>query len=163
MNRAQGSEAPWFKLLAVTLAMIAAGIGAMIATTDQAEAAANDLTIISLAGGSGAVGQPSSRGLYICENWTASTSTASTCTSGIDGYLLPGQNSRIKYGVPDFDGIRVDAGYSLKKSTDSIRGDGDDVTIAGCRASTFWRKVSPSIADPGENEDYFYLWNCPAY
>lgn len=148
-------ESSWDRLLAIVIAMILVATAIVVGGAKPAEAAANDLTIIS----------PSraSRGLYICENWTASTATASTCTSGIDGYLLPGQNSRVKYNRADFDGIRVDAGWSLKKSSDNIIGDGDDHTKWGCRASTFWAKVQPSIADPGENEDYYYLWNCPAY
>lgn len=140
------------RLAAVLVAALMIVVG--LTPAQPAHAGTHDLTIIA---------PYNSRTLHICQNWTASTSTASSCTSGVNGTLSSGQNSRLKYRIADFDGIRVDAGYSLRRSTDSIKGDGDDSTLAGCRATTFWRKVSPSLFDPGENEDWYYLWNCPAY
>ena len=95
--------------------------------------------------------------MYICENWTASTRISYSRCGGHYGVLYQGQNSRDKYGRVDYDGIRVDAGWSLRRT------EGTDSTIAGCQARTFWRKAQPEIFDPGENENYYALWNCPAY
>jgi hypothetical protein len=131
------------------IALLSVASGTLLAPT--ASAGASDLVVYT----SG----KSARTLKVCRSWegTGPNVQSQPCGGGT-GYLPRGTNSQTRLGWSDTDGIRVDAGYSLK-----VDKPGPDSTLAGCRSYTFWRKVSPSLADPGVNEDYYYLWNCPAY
>ena len=146
------SERPWWRLLIIPVALVLASM-VMVATAAAAgsngiRGESHDLEVHNPKG---------KKSYLVCETWTNSTTTASRCTSETHR-LYGGENTWTEFRWDDTDGIQVPAGWSLK-----IAKAGPDATVAGCRATTFWRKVSPSALDPGINEDTYYLWDCPKY
>lgn len=151
------SERPWWRLLIIPVALVLASM-VMVATAAAAgsngiRGELHDLEVHNPKG---------KKSYLVCETWTNRTTTASSCTSETHR-LYAGENTWTEFGWDDTDGILVPAGWSLVVSSDSKIGDGDDSTLAGCRATSFWRKVSPSLLDPGINQDWYYLVDCPKY
>lgn len=151
-------------ILALLAALLAVGLtppadaAAPLGAPPQAAVAAVSHNLIIKASTKG------TRLFGICQHWQSDAASTYACVAdengnpGLWGSLHPGQNSRDKYGWADTDAVQVTHGYTLMESVS-----GPDGVLAGCRARTFYKKLSPSIYGGANQTRAVYLKKCSAY